>query len=154
MSIEVTVFLLRLLAGLSLIGFLTILFAIIWRSMRQIDQQLAAARTARGYLIMQRSDREGDDSATERYPLQAITTLGRSASNTIVVHDDFASAQHARIFLEDGQWWLEDQRSRNGTRLNDRTIEQRTILTDGDVIGIGKYSYRMTLESEAAASIR
>ena len=154
MSIEVAVFLLRLLAGLSLIGFLTILFAIVWRSMRQIDRQLAAARTARGYLTRRRSDREQPDSVTERYPLQAITSLGRSASNTIVVNDDFASAQHAYIFLEDGQWWLEDRRSRNGTRLNDAAIDQRTILTNGDVIGIGKYSYQLTLESKAVASMR
>lgn len=154
MSIEVAVFILRLLAGLSLLGFLTILFAIVWRSMQQIDRQLAVARTARGFLTRQRSDREQPGNPAERYPLHAITTLGRSASNTIVVDDDFASGEHARIILEDGRWWLEDRRSRNGTRLNDAAIDQRTILTDGDVIGIGKYSYRVTLESEPVTSIR
>ncbi|MCY3867717.1 MAG: FHA domain-containing protein [Chloroflexi bacterium] len=145
MSVEVAVFILRLLAGLSLIGFLAVLFLIVWRSMRQVNHQLAAARMTHGYLTGLRSEPRQASEATERFPLHAITTLGRSASNTIVVNDDYASAQHARIVLEDGQWWLEDRRSRNGTRLNDVAIDQRAVLTDSDVIGIGSLSYRLTL---------
>ena len=145
MSVEVAVFILRLLAGLSLIAFLVVLFLIVWRSMRQVNHQLAAARMAHGYLTGLSSETGQANQAAERFPLHAITTLGRSASNTIVVNDDYASAQHARIVLEDGQWWLEDRRSRNGTRLNDVAIDQRAILTDSDVIGIGRFSYRLTL---------
>ena len=149
MSVEVAVFILRLLAGLSLIGFLAVLFAIVWRSIRQVDRQLAAARMAHGYLTGQKSDSEQSKEQAERFPLHAITTLGRAASNTIVVNDDYASARHARIVLEDGQWWLEDRGSRNGTRLNDAAIDQRTILTDSDVIGIGSFSFRLTLISNS-----
>lgn len=148
MSVEVAVFILRLLAGLSLIGFLALLFAIVWRSMRQSERQLAMARAARGYLTRQTRGSSQPDGAGERYPLRAITTLGRSASSTVVVEDDFASGEHAWIVLEDGQWWLEDRRSQNGTRLNDAAIHQRAILADGDVIGIGRFSYRLSLETE------
>lgn len=149
MSIEAAVFVLRLLAGLSLIAFLITLFAIIWRSMRQLDRQLAEAPTPPGYLTMQKRDPSQPESALQRYPLREVTTLGRSARNSIVVNDDFASGEHARIVLEHGQWWLEDRRSRNGTRLNDAAIDQRSILTDGDVIGIGNFSYRLSLDSAA-----
>lgn len=149
MSIEAAILIFRLLAALSLIGFLAVLFAAVWRSMRQIDQQLAAARTAYGYLTMQSRERSKPPGKTQRYPLHAITTLGRSASNTIVVNDEFASSIHARIVLKADQWWLEDRRSRNGTRLNDAAIEQRTLLADGDVIGIGKISYQLSLDAEA-----
>ena len=148
MSVEAAVFILRLLAGLSLIGFLALLFAIVWRSMRQAERQLAMAQAARGYLTRQTRGSSQPDGAGERYALRAITTLGRSASNTVVVEDDFASGEHAWIVLEDGQWWLEDRRSRNGTRLNDAVIHQRTILADGDVIGIGRFSYRLSLGTE------
>ncbi|MDE2774991.1 MAG: FHA domain-containing protein [Chloroflexota bacterium] len=147
MSVEAAIFILRLLAALSLIGFLALLFAAVWRSMRQIDQQLAAARTAYGYLTMQSRDRSKPPGTAQRYPLHAITTLGRSASSTIVVNDEFASSIHARIILEADQWWLEDRRSRNGTRLNDAAIEQRTLLADGDVIGIGKICYQLSLDA-------
>jgi len=147
LSVEVAIFILRLVAGFCLIGFLAVLFAIVWRSMRQVDRQLASARMAHGYLTRLNPDSGHANGVAERFPLLAITTLGRSASNTVVVNDDYASAQHARIVLEDGQWWLEDRRSRNGTRLNDLAIDQRTILTDSDVIGIGNFSFRLTLIS-------
>lgn len=151
MSVEAAILILRLLAALSLIGFLAALFAAVWRSLRQIEGQLAAARRATGYLTMRPRDRSKPSEKDQRYPLQAITTLGRSASNTIVVNDEFASGVHARIILEADQWWLEDRRSRNGTRLNDSAIEQRTLLADGDVIGIGKISYRLSLDAEAVS---
>jgi hypothetical protein len=153
-SAEVVIFILRFLAGLSLLGFMLTLFVIVWRNMRQVDRQLLATRTTHGYLICQARDSDESDSVVDRYPLHAITTLGRSASNTVVVKDDFASAEHARIVLEHGRWWLEDRRSRNGTRLNDAAIDQRTVLTDGDVIGIGKYSYRLALGTKAVSSSR
>ena len=119
--------------------------------MRQIDQQLAAARTAYGYLTMQSRDPSMPPGKAQRFRLHAVTTLGRSASNTIVVNDEFASSLHARVILEADQWWLEDQRSRNGTRLNDVAIEQRALLADGDVIGIGKISYQLSLDAEAVS---
>lgn len=150
MSIEVAVLILRVLAGLSLLAFLFILFAIVWRSMRQLEWQLEASRANYGYLT--RLGRDPAETAAERCQLRAITTLGRSAGNLIVVNDDFASAEHARIILEDGQWWLEDRRSKNGTRLNSAIIDQRTILTDGDLIGIGKLTYQLTLETHIDAS--
>ena len=136
MSIEVLVFLLRVLAGLSLVAFLLALFYIILRSARQFAPQLP---TARGFLVQQLSA----DTSGERFALQPITTLGRSSTNTISVNDDFASAKHAQIVRENGQWWLEDRNSRNGTRLNDDLIARRTVLADGDIIGIGRYKFRL-----------
>ena len=150
MSIEVAILFLRALAGLSLLAFLAILFTIVWRSLRTVEGQLEASRTRHGYLTRQSLDSPG--TVSERYPVRAITSLGRSASNSVVVNDDFASGEHARIILEDGQWWLEDRGSKNGTSLNLAAIDQRTKLADGDVIGIGKVSYQLTLESRIDAS--
>ena len=148
MSTEATLFFLRLIAGLSLAGFLLTLFFLIWRSMKGTEQQLRTARSTYGYLVRNRPDSDGIAIESERFALQAITTVGRSASNTIVVADDFASIEHARIVLENGDWWLEDRNSRNGTRLNEAKIEQRTILKDGDRIGIGEDSFRLQLEPD------
>ena len=146
MSLEATVFILRVVVALSLLGFLLALFAIIWRGMKQLDRQIWTARASYGYLTRLKPERQPPDSDQERHALLAVTTLGRAASNHIVVDDDFASAQHARIALLAGQWWLEDWGSRNGTRLNEATIDRRTILADGDVIKIGKASYQLKLE--------
>lgn len=148
MNIEVTIFILRLIAGLSLAGFLLTLFVVIWRNAGVADQLPAAAGFAHGHLVCEQPALAGED---QRYSLRPIVTMGRAEANTIVIRDDYASANHARIVLEQGKWWLEDQQSRNGTQLNGETITSRAILADGDEIGIGKYRYRLHLKRENMA---
>lgn len=145
MSIEIILFALRILAGVLLLGFLGALYVIIWRSLKQTNQQIQSQRTTYGYLVAMA---QFDDTYTqigEKYPLLPITTMGRSATNAVPVNDTFASGEHARIVLKDGQWWLEDRNSRNGTLLNEEPMIRSTILADGDIIGIGKYSYKFEL---------
>jgi pSer/pThr/pTyr-binding forkhead associated (FHA) protein len=66
-----------------------------------------------------------------------ITSIGRAASNNIVLPDGFASAEHALITRRQGQWWLEDQGSRNGTLLNDVVLEGTAVISSGDLIAVG-----------------
>jgi len=144
-TIEIVLLGFRILTGLLLICFLGALYYLIWRSLKQTSQQIHSTRTTYGYLIAMA---QFDDTYTqigEKYPLLPITTLGRSATNTVPVNDSFASGEHARITLRDGQWWLEDRNSRNGTLLNEEPIVGSTILADGDIIGIGSYSYKFDL---------
>ena len=148
MNIELAIFLLRLLAGLSLTGFLLALFVVIWRSASAVQQPLPAGSEP-GYLVCVQPALDPDD---RRCALRPIVTLGRAEGNTVVINDDFASADHARIVLDQGKWWLEDRESRNGTQLNGETILRRTILTDGDEIGIGMYRFRLHLNREGFLS--
>jgi pSer/pThr/pTyr-binding forkhead associated (FHA) protein len=50
------------------------------------------------------------------------------------------------LHLRDGQWWLEDLDSRNGTRLNDAPITQPAPVVPGDVIGVGRVKLKMEVE--------
>jgi hypothetical protein len=63
-------------------------------------------------------------------------TLGRSSSNGIVVDDPNASRNHAQLSRRDGEWWLTDLGSTNGTLVNEAMIKERR-LTQGDRIKIG-----------------
>ena len=145
MSIEIIFFILRALAGLTLVSFLLVLYILIWRHLKQMQLQLQSTRTIYGYLTAM-TEIDGQWMPTgARFSLLPITTLGRSAGNSIVVEDSFASGKHARIILQDGHWWLEDCNSRNGTLLNAESIQRRTILADGDVIGIGSFHYKLEL---------
>lgn len=63
--------------------------------------------------------------------------LGRGDSSDIQLMDSFASNKHAHIFFQEGQYWLEDLQSTNGTFLNEVKIDQPTVLADGDIIKIG-----------------
>ena len=74
--------------------------------------------------------------------LTPFTTIGRSDNNSIVISDPYASGEHALVTWRNGQWWLEDRDSRNGTLLNDLPVETPLIISHGDVIGIGQVQLR------------
>ena len=49
--------------------------------------------------------------------------LGRYPSNDIVIPDPYVSRRHARIFFKDGEWYIEDLDSTNGTIVNNEEIK-------------------------------
>ena len=68
--------------------------------------------------------------------------IGRQAGNQIVMRDNRASRVHAEIALENGEYWLEDLKSRHGTFVNGAKI-QRHKLQEGDRIDFGAESYQL-----------
>jgi pSer/pThr/pTyr-binding forkhead associated (FHA) protein len=71
------------------------------------------------------------------FPLLPVTSIGRSAGNTIVLVDGYSSSEHALISRRNGQWYLQDQGSRNGTLLNDVPVADTAVVSAGDIIAIG-----------------
>lgn len=70
-------------------------------------------------------------------PLGVEKLLGRGEASDIMIRDSFASNRHALIFFKEGQYWLEDLDSTNGTFLNEVKIDQPVVLSEGDIIKIG-----------------
>ena len=62
------------------------------------------------------------------------------------MEDTFASSEHASITLRNGQWWLEDRNSRNGTLLNEEPVTVPVIVTEDDIISIGTHHFRLHLD--------
>src|SRR5436309_1593852 len=63
-------------------------------------------------------------------------TIGRASACNIRIADAGVSSKHAKIWCEDGQYFLMDLGSTNGTFVNDRDVD-REKLNDGDVITFG-----------------
>lgn len=63
-------------------------------------------------------------------------TIGRAATNHIVVKDDRCSRCHAEVFLTRGQWTIRDLDSRNGTLVNGKPMRGDYSLTPNDVVHI------------------
>ena len=126
----------RLVLTVLLYLFLAAIFVVLWRDLRT-GADLPAVVQERKAQLVTLSGCEGLEASTV-LELQAFTTLGRGAANTIVVPDTFASAEHALISWHSGQWWVEDLGSRNGTQINEETVTAPTILSVGDVISIGQ----------------
>lgn len=64
--------------------------------------------------------------------------VGRAASCTLVLEDDYASSRHARFFPDGDGWKVEDLGSTNGTVVGGRTISEPIPLTPGTEVHIGQ----------------
>ena len=145
MSPSLALFLLRLLLLLALYSFLGALFWMLWQDLRSTAHSTAARARKLGRLVVVESKLAGLTPGAE-FPLMPVTSLGRAPTNTAALPDDAASLEHALLHLRDGQWWLEDLDSRNGTRLNETPITQPAPVVPGDVIGVGRVKLKIEVE--------
>jgi adenylate cyclase len=84
---------------------------------------------------------EKDDGA--RIEVVRNCMFGRSRSSAIVIPSDKASRNHATIHLQDnGEFWLIDLGSVNGTFLNDSRVSRPLRLKDGDRIVIAEIGFK------------
>lgn len=67
-----------------------------------------------------------------------IVTIGRSATNRIVLHDEACSRNHCELFYSANGWTLRDLESRNGTRIGEEAVTGDRVLSTGDIIVIGQ----------------
>lgn len=66
------------------------------------------------------------------------TTIGRAATNQIVIKDERCSRNHAELFFTGGEWTLRDLDSRNGSLVNGDPIDGDHALAIRDVVRIAK----------------
>lgn len=79
-----------------------------------------------------------DRNLGAKYMLGDDLLIGRAPDSGIVIDDTYASQQHARIFLNEGSFMVEDLGSTNGTYVNGRKISYPLELRPDDRIKIGK----------------
>lgn len=74
--------------------------------------------------------------------------IGRSAENNLVLRDNRISRAHARIFVEDGEYFVENLKSRHGVWVNGERRD-RHALEDSDRIEFGfPDSYKLVFSFE------
>ncbi|GAB4544423.1 MAG: FHA domain-containing protein [Anaerolineae bacterium] len=153
-SLEWTLLVLRLLAVAVLYAFLVTVVYMIWRDLRTVARQSEGAGMSdtatepgsSGARLCVVSSGEGPLRPGDIFTLQKYATLGRAPDNHIVLLDTYVSSYHARLEQRDGEWWLTDLDSRNGTLLNNVPITRAVPLTHGDVIRVGQIELRLELE--------
>jgi DNA-binding NtrC family response regulator/pSer/pThr/pTyr-binding forkhead associated (FHA) protein len=68
-------------------------------------------------------------------------TIGRSRDNTIALKDDLASRLHAKVYYDNGQWFVRDF-GLNGTRINGAKVNGSAELYAGTILQIGETRLR------------
>jgi pSer/pThr/pTyr-binding forkhead associated (FHA) protein len=83
-----------------------------------------------------------------------VSTLGRSADNTIVLDSTQVSRYHTKITLLPTGAVIEDMGSTNGTFINGQQIFSQYSLTSGDTIGIADYiTFQYVMEGSVGGVI-
>jgi hypothetical protein len=75
------------------------------------------------------------------------TVIGRDSTNAAFIDDRQVSRHHARISWSEGDFWIEDLNSLNGTRVNGETLTARHKLAPGETINVGDTNITFALES-------
>jgi pSer/pThr/pTyr-binding forkhead associated (FHA) protein len=133
--------------------FLALLYLFIARAVRVIYLDIAGTRVPRAQApaasqpAPRRKPRarprslvvtEGDEPA-RTYPMEEEPiSIGRADACKVILGDTYVSQVHARVFPKDGEWFVEDLGSTNGTYLNRVKVSAPSQVGVGDEIRIGK----------------
>ncbi len=81
---------------------------------------------------------------------KSVIKIGRGVHNDVAINQHSVSGSHAAIQYKEGSFYLEDQRSKNKTRLNGEEIAQHTPtkLKSGDEIMIDIHRFIFLLEQQ------
>jgi pSer/pThr/pTyr-binding forkhead associated (FHA) protein len=83
--------------------------------------------------------RSGGGRVGESFPLDRDRmTIGRRPDSDVFLDDVTVSRDHALLVRRNGEFYLDDLGSLNGTYVNRRRIESHR-LADGDELQVGKY---------------
>lgn len=85
------------------------------------------------------------DGMEKRAVISSPVRIGRGPNNEIVIDDSLVSERHCVITAENGNAYIEDLNSTNGTILNGMIITNKTLIRNNDVIRIGSRDFRITL---------
>jgi pSer/pThr/pTyr-binding forkhead associated (FHA) protein len=137
------------------IAFIVLLYLFIWRIVRSaardlrlpqesmiLSPQQASALLAQpvavelGRLVVVRSPDLGEGQV---YAIDSSSlSIGRGDVNDLSLHDDFASARHARFEPRRDGVYVQDVGSTNGTFVNGIRLAKDRRLAPGDIVRIGE----------------
>lgn len=130
---------LRVLLALLLYAFLGLALYVMCRAMKR-EANVTATPVQPATMTVQ-----AESTPQQRFALRPVTAIGRGSENHLVLNDPFASSNHAIVVWREGQWWIEDLASHNGTYLNDERIVDPRPLTAGDRIRVGETILRFNV---------
>ena len=113
---------------------------LIWRDLKMHSHLLAARQPPPLTLSI-----EGQEPPRRLHFTAPVITIGRDPASDFVLDETAVSAQHARLSYRQGQWWLEDLHSTNGTFLNLEPVQEAVVVTSGDQLRCGPVTLNLSI---------
>lgn len=119
--------------------FVALLFLFLWQIARTITIHLgvrerSSSRRRAKEIVFVRSDSQ----AGLEVPIESVVVMGRSEQADVVLDDSYASEFHLRFSIDDGNLYVQDLGSTNGTYVNGRRITSPVTVARGDAVQVGK----------------
>lgn len=113
-----------------------------WSRQQTDTSPKVGSMTADPYVFELSIRKEG--APDRHFPLsQGTYVVGRSGACEICIPVSSISRRHASISLKDGQVWVEDLDSLNGTFVNGVRIEEAVRLSPGEIVTLGELELRL-----------
>ena len=91
--------------------------------------------------------------AGESTTVHGSATIGRDEGSDLRVQDPEVSRRHAKVTVQDGNAWIDDLHSTNGTFVNGERVVERQSLVGGDRIQVGLTIIELTLPVGAQPTV-
>ncbi|NRY57846.1 pSer/pThr/pTyr-binding forkhead associated (FHA) protein [Clostridium acetobutylicum] len=118
-------------------------FKIMYKDMKNGDKRPAASRKRTFGLEVLEPGMNKTIRRGSVVPVSREITIGRKDDNSIMLNEGYVSGHHARVYLRNNQYILEDLNSTNGTVLNGQKIKSKAYIKSGDEIKIGSSLFKV-----------
>lgn len=140
----------RIMSFLFGIIFIIVLYCIIYYSLKIMYKDVKGGKKGRrkkssvahGLEIIQSTQTDNLRQGSI-IPVRQTLTIGRKDDNDIVLMDEFISGYHAKIFIKNNSFYIEDLESTNGTFVNEKRIDDRVKLEVNDEIRLGNIIFKV-----------
>ncbi len=147
MPLDSFLLILRLLLIVLLYLFLMQVVIAITRDLRKTAAVSADGRgrvaQVLGHLVVVDSGPSSISPGTS-FNLESQTNIGRGPTNTIQLPDNFISSEHSRLWYRNGQWFVQDAGSVNGTFVNNQPAYNALAAKIGDIVRVGYIQFKLT----------
>lgn len=145
LQIDSFLFILRILLVILLYLFLMQVVLAITRDLRKSAGSGGSSARAKtlGHLVVVNSGPSNLMPGT-RFALEPQTSIGRGPTNTIQISDPVVSAEHSRLWFRNGNWYVQDAGSANGTYVNNQPAREALTARAGDIISVGYIQFKLT----------
>lgn len=132
---------LRIFFTAALYAFLGWALYILWKDFKRQTGELAGKLPPMLTLFYQ------TESEVKSYPFNtAEITIGRDPACDCILNDSTVSATHARLYFRQGQWWIEDLHSTNGTFLNQDPVFTPLVIANADQLRCGQVLLTISIQ--------
>jgi len=93
----------------------------------------------------------GGRAKTKEIRLKLPTTIGRGKEADLTIPHALVSRSHSKLFERDGQLYVKDLGSLNGTFVDNKRIESEQIIAPNQLLTLGDITFRAVYEIDNAS---